>query len=118
MTTPHCTPAEEDERNALRDERALTAAKLIVETRGLSALTREAIAKAAKLSPAGVSNFGRTRISNGDHDSEGYRARILRALMDQAIAEGNLRMVRIGLADGCLRVDALPAALAELAGAV
>lgn len=107
---------EIDERNAMRDERALDAACRIVETRGLSALTRDAIADEANLSPASISNFGRTRISNGTHAREGYRTRILRAMMNRAIEKGDVRMLRVGLADGCLKPDALPIHLRAAAG--
>lgn len=111
------TENEVDERNAARDQRALDAACSIVESKGLSALTREAIAHAANLSPASVSNFGRQRISNGDHSREGYRQRILRAMMEQAIEKGDVRMLRVGLADGCLKPDAVPARLRSTVGA-
>lgn len=110
------TDQEIDERNAIRDEQALAAARWIVETRGLSALTRDAIAEKANLSPASVSNFGRTRISNGDHSREGYRTRILRAMMDEAIARGDVAMIRVGLVDGCLERDAIPTHLRAAAG--
>lgn len=111
------TEDEVDERNAQRDERALAAACRIVETKGLSALTREAIAHEAQLSPASVSNFGRQRISNGEHTREGYRTRILAAMMNAAIEKGDARMLRVGLADGCLRPDAIPVSLRAVVGA-
>lgn len=110
------TQDEIDERNAVRDERALDAACRIVETRGLSALTREAIAAEANLSPASVSNFGRHRISNGKHAREGYRTRILRAMMERAIEKSDIRMLRVGLADGYLKPDAIPVRLRAVAG--
>lgn len=110
------TAEEIDERNQLRDERALEAAKRIVETRGLSALTRDAIAEEANLSAASVSNFGRTRISNGTHARVGYRSRILSALMDRAVENSDVKLIRIGLADGCLKPDALPVRLRSAAG--
>lgn len=110
------TDAEIDERNAARDQRALDAACRIVENKGLSALTREAIAHEADLSPASVSNFGRHRISNGSHSREGYRTRILRAMMELALERGDVRMLRIGLADGCLKPDAIPMRLRAAAG--
>jgi AcrR family transcriptional regulator len=96
---------EIDERNAARDERVLTAARAIVTSDGLSALTRETIAQEAGVSPASVSNFGRSRISNGDHSREGYRTRIMDALMVQALDEQNDRLIAIGVADGFLTVD-------------
>lgn len=102
------TPTEIDERNALRDRKVLDAAARIVETQGLSGLTRDAIADCAQVSPASVSNFGRHRISNGTHDDTGYRARILRAMMDEAIEAGDVTMLRVGLADGCLKPADIP----------
>lgn len=104
------TTAEQeiDERNAARDLQVRNAARRIIEAKGLSALTRDAIADEARVSAASVSNFGRTRITNGDHAPEGYRARILRALMDEAEQSRDLPMLRIGLADGCLRLADLP----------
>lgn len=107
---------ERDERNDARDARTLAAAVRIVETRGLSGLTRDAIADEAGLSAASVSNFGRHRITNGDHDPLGYRTRILRAMMDQAIERADVRMIRIGLADGCLRKDDVPPHMRAVAG--
>lgn len=104
---------EIDERNALRDNRILAAARRIVENIGLSGLTREAIADEAAQSPASVSNFGRHRISNGDHAREGYRDRILRALMDEAMRADDVRMLRVGLADGCLKAGDVPERLRE-----
>lgn len=92
-----------DERNEKRDDAILDAAARVIERDGLSALTRDAVAEEANLSPASVSNFGRTRITNGTHDRSGYRARILHALMWRAIGTRNLSMIRIGLADGCLK---------------
>jgi hypothetical protein len=103
------TPEHEiDERNAARDLRVLNAARRVIETNGLSALTREALADEARVSAASVSNFGRTRITNGEHDREGYRPRILRALMDAALESSDLPMLRVGIADGCLRLEDLP----------
>ena len=110
------TAEEIDERNAIRDDRVLAAAWAIVEARGVSGLTRDAIADEADLSPASVSNFGRTRISNGKHAREGYRSRILRAMMEKAIASGDVRMIRVGLVDGCLRAADVPTPLRAAAG--
>lgn len=108
---------EIDERNAIRDGRTLEAARAIIERNGLSALTRDYIAEVANVSPASVSNFGRTRISNGEHGREGYRSRILRALMADAIMRSDVKMLRIGLADGCLRPAELPPHLQRAVGA-
>jgi AcrR family transcriptional regulator len=103
------TNEEPDERNGRRDERIMRAACKIVEDRGLSALSRDAIAAEAGVAPSSVSNFGRSRITNGDHPrGESYRTRILRDMMGQAVDRGDLRIIRIGLADGCLRSDDVP----------
>jgi hypothetical protein len=110
------TDQEIDERNAKRDDCILDTAYRIVETRGMSALTRETLAYEANLSPASVSNFGRYRISNGEHSREGYRTRVLRAVMDRAIEQGDIRMLRIGLADGCLKADGVPVRLRASVG--
>lgn len=91
-----------------RDDKILAATKRIIEREGLSALTREKIADEAGLSIGSVSNYGLTSITNSPPPSEGYRARILRGLMKQAVDRGDVRMVQVGLADGCLKLDALP----------
>lgn len=99
-----------------RDDKILAAARRIIENQGLSALTRDKIANEAGLSAASVSNYGLTSITNSPPPSEGYRARILRGLMAQAVERSDVRMVRVGLADGCLKVDALPNHLRKAAG--
>jgi len=104
---------EIDERNELRDGRILAAAKRLIDTVGLSGMTRESLATASGNSPASVSNFGRHRISNGAHGREGYRERILAALMAEAIEQGDVRMLRVGLADGSLRPADIPDPLRE-----
>ena len=110
------TDQEIDERNAQRDRKVLDAAYAILSTRGVSGLTRDAIAAQADLSPASVSNFGRARISNGTHAREGYRTRILSVIMERAVADGDVKTVRIGLVDGCLKARDVPTALREQAG--
>lgn len=91
-----------------RDDKILAATKRIIEREGLSALTREKIADEAGLSIGSVSNYGLSSITNSPPPSEGYRARILRGLMQQAVDRADVKMVRVGLADGCLKLDALP----------
>ena len=91
-----------------RDDKILAATKRIIEREGLSALTREKIADEAGLSIGSVSNYGLSSITNSPPPSEGYRARILRGLMQQAVERADVKMVRVGLADGCLKLDALP----------
>lgn len=110
-------PDDVDERNERRDTRVLEAAERLIRARGISTLTREAIADVAGVSPTSVSNFGRTRITNGEPCGEGYRSRILRAVMDVAIERADLSMLRIGIYDGCLRPENLPDNLRAVIGA-
>lgn len=93
-----------------RDDKILAATKRIIEREGLSALTREKIADEAGLSIGSVSNYGLSSITNSPPPgrANGYRARILRGLMQQAVERADVKMVRVGLADGCLKLDALP----------
>ena len=113
-----------DGRNATRDERVLAAARVILETRGLASLTRDAIAQEAGVSAASVSNFGLTRLTrynsrradqrreNPIRDStNGFRPKVLLALMADAVERADLAMLRIGLADGCIRAADVPEAL-------
>lgn len=102
------TDAEIDERNEVRDRRVLEAARAIIKRDGLKALTRDAIADEARLAAASVSNFGRTRISNGTHDGLGYRERIMAALMADAMAARDIAMLRVGMVDGCIQLSDLP----------
>jgi AcrR family transcriptional regulator len=104
---------EIDHRNYLRDGRILAAAGRIIRARGLNALNRETIANEAGVSPTSVSNFGRTRITNGTHERLPYRTRILAGLMSQAIDDGDLKMIRVGIAEGCLKAHDVPPALRD-----
>ena len=101
------TDAEIDERNEVRDRRVLEAARSLIRREGLKALTRDAIADEARLAAASVSNFGRTRISNGTHDTLGYRERIMSALMLEAQETRDVAMLRVGLVDGCIQASDL-----------
>lgn len=107
----HDTDFEIDRRNILRDAAIVDAAWRIVELNGINALTRSAIAQEADVSPASVSNFGRVRLTRGEHDRIGYRERVLAAVMKRAVEKSDLRMMRIGLVDGCLSLDDVPAGL-------
>lgn len=102
------TDTEIDERNAIRDEQILDAAARVIKRDGLKALTRQAIAEEAQLADGSISNFGRTRISNGAHEPIGYRERILAALMVRAQQERDVNMLRVGLVDGCLSAGDIP----------
>lgn len=92
-----------------RDEQIKKAAVAVIRSRGLSGLTREAIARQAQISPASVSNFGLR--SDGVTPSSGFRSRVLSALMADAITNGDIALLRVGLADGCLKTDDVPAVL-------
>lgn len=99
------TDQEIDERNAIRDQQILDAAARVIQRDGLKALTRQAIGEEAKLADGSISNFGRTRISNGAHEPLGYRERILAALMQRAqdAEPVDVGMLRVGLVDGCIQ---------------
>ena len=99
-----------------RDQSILHAAGTIIRTQGLSSLTRDALAKATGLSAGSVSNFGLSSIQNSPNPSTGFRARVLSALMDDAIAAKDVALIRVGLVDGCLKAADVPAALREVMG--
>ena len=100
-----------------RDDKILAATRRLIEREGLTSLTRDKIANEAGLSAASVSNYGLTSITNSPPPSEGYRTRILRGLMAQAVERSDVRMVRVGLVDGCLKADDLPAHLRKAVAA-
>lgn len=108
----HDPTADIDERNMLRDSRILEAARSILLKRGLAFLTRDAIADQANVSAASVSNFARHRITNGSHDSLGYRQRIMTALLNDALAANDIAIIRICVADGSVSRDTLPGNIA------
>jgi AcrR family transcriptional regulator len=94
-----------DERNKERDAKVLDAAYHLLRTKGLSAFTRDAVAEAAGVSPASVSNFGRTRITNGTHRDGKYRPRLMRAVMDRAWQTDDRLVLMMGVAEGIIRPD-------------
>lgn len=91
-------PLPIDERNAERDGKILTAAVDLAVARGLAGFTRGDLASAARLSPAGVSNYGRTRLTNGPQGTRGVLERIRTDLMNHAVTVGNLQLLATGLA--------------------
>lgn len=104
-----------DELNAARDERIFEAARSVAQAHGLAAVGRDRVARESGLSAGSVSNFGRTRVLNGqnDHDPRPFNERIMNALMDWAVTNGDAEMLRSGLARGCVAWNAIPAYLRE-----
>lgn len=93
------SPPGLDDRNTTRDDRILEAARGLVHEHGLSGMTREAIAMRAGLAVGSVSNFGRQRITNGQHPrGDQVMPRIRDALMVDAVERGDLVVLRMGLA--------------------
>lgn len=107
---------EPDTWARVRDERILAATRRVISASGLQGLTRKAIADAANMKPATVSNFGRTNYKQNGTPTNGYRERILAALMAEAIEKGDIAMIRVGVADGCLRGEEVPAGLRAAVG--
>lgn len=89
---------EIDERNTERDQAILAAATELAVARGLAGFTRGDLAARAKLSPAGVSNFGRTRLTNGPQGTRGVLERIRDAVVRTAVADGDLAVLSVALA--------------------
>ena len=87
-----------DERNTERDAAILSAAGELALARGLAGFTRGDLAKLAKLSPAGVSNFGRTRLTNGPQGTRGVLDRIREALVQDAVERADLALLATALA--------------------
>lgn len=100
---------------AARDARILAAARRVIGDAGMRAFTRRALAREANMSDGAVSNFGVSSYLK-DKPSAGYRERILAALMRDAIDQGDISMIRVGIADGCLRGDEVPEGLRAAAG--
>lgn len=96
-----------DPLNLERDGAILDGARRLIRERGLGSLTRSLLAQYAGVAPASVSNFGRTRLSSTPPPAEGYRERLLRALMAEAIAARDVVLIGAGLTDGCLQPDDL-----------
>jgi AcrR family transcriptional regulator len=87
-----------DERNAIRDQAILAAAVDLAVLHGLSGFTRAQLAERSGLSPAGVSNYGRSRITNGPQGTAGFMDRVRNDAMAQAVSEGNLQLLAVGIA--------------------
>lgn len=89
---------EIDERNTQRDERILSAAIALATRHGLTGFSRGQIAHHAGLSRAGVSNYGRVRITNGAQGTAGVLERIRQDVMRKAVSDGNLALLAAGIA--------------------
>lgn len=93
-------PAEVQAVNDDRDRRILIAARELALRHGLRGITRQAVAELAGMSVGSVSNYGRARIINGGHaKGRAVMDTIRDALVDQAVAGGDLVLLRMGLAD-------------------
>lgn len=104
------------EWSALRDRRIMAAARRVVMTRGLKFFNRAAIAAEANTKPATINNFGRTVYSENYNPTDGYRERILSGLMAEAIDKADIAIIRVGIADGCLRGEDVPIGLRAAVG--
>lgn len=91
--------ARADRPETDRDVRILAAAHDIAVLDGLSALTRERIARTAGLSPASVSNFQQWSLTRDRQGPGGpIVPRVVTALLERAVTDGDLRLVAMGLA--------------------
>lgn len=107
---------EIDPRNTERDAAILDGARRLIHERGLSWMTRSRLAEYAGISATSVCNFGRTSLSTSEPARDGYRARVLRALMERAIKDRDVVLIGAGLTDGCLAAADLPDELRIMIG--
>lgn len=105
-----------DPQNTERDAAILDGARRLIRERGLGQMTRTRLADYAGMSVGSISNFGRVSVSTTVAPAEGYRYRILSALMVQAVEEGDVVMLGAGLTDGILQPDSLPGELRAMMG--
>lgn len=100
-----------------RDVRILDATKRLIERRGVAYLSRALIADEAGLAASSVSNYGLASITNGANPEEGYKTRILRGLLDDAIERRDVDLIRTVLrADSRIDPSPVPAYLRTAAG--
>ncbi len=104
------------ETDSERDTAILKAATQIIRDQGITALTRARVAEVAQISPASVSNFGRTSITNSAPPADGFKHRIMSALLDVAVRVDDLPMIRVGVVGGFLRREDLPDDVRDRAG--
>lgn len=87
-----------DPRNTERDEAILAAASQLALLHGLGGFTRGQVATLAGVSPAGVSNYGRSRITNGPQGTAGVLDRIRNDIMSNAVERADLALLAVGVA--------------------
>jgi len=109
---------EIDPRNLERDAAILDGARRLIRKEGLDQLRRAKLAQYAGISPTSVNNFGRTSLSStiGDPAEGGYRSRILKVLMAQAVVDRDIVLIGAGLIDGCLHPTDLDGELRAVLG--
>lgn len=107
-----------DPRNHERDAAILDGARRLIRKEGLDQLRRAKLAHYAGISPTSVNNFGRTSLSSttADPADGGYRSRILKVLMKQAVTDRDIVLIGAGLVDGCLSADELDGELRAIMG--
>ena len=112
------TTIDIDPRNHERDAAILDGARRLIRAEGLDQLRRQKLAQYAGISPTSVNNFGRTSLSSttADPAEGGYRSRILKVLMAQAVADRDIVLIGAGLVDGCLQPDMLDGELRAMLG--
>ena len=88
-----------DPRNTQRDERILLAAVDIVRAHGLAGISRSVVADRARIAASSVSNYQRSRITNGpDKQTTGVMDRIRADVMRWGVDNADLTLVRAGIA--------------------
>lgn len=112
------TTIDIDPRNIERDAAILDGARRLIRKEGLDQLRRAKLAQYAGISPTSVNNFGRTSLSSttADPADGGYRSRILKVLMAEAVASRDIVLIGAGLVDGCLQPDMLDGELRAIMG--
>lgn len=100
-----------DERNIERDAGILAAASQLAARHGLNGFSRGQIASEAGISRAGVSNYGRSRITNGPQGTVGVLERIRADVVRNAVDRGDLAVLLVGIAAGHPLALAAPAEL-------
>jgi len=81
-----------------RDEAILAAAVALSQSGEYATMTRGSIADAAGMAPSNVSNYGRTGYYNRTFVSVGVMDRIRSHVMEWAVTNGDLALLRQGLA--------------------
>jgi AcrR family transcriptional regulator len=100
----------------LRDARILAAARRVIAATGMRGVSRAALAREANMASGTISNFGRTKYKADTNPTEGYRERVLAALMADAVDKADIGLIRAGVADGCLSTDVVPEGLRAAVG--